>query len=195
MKYSDDNYQCNIISLYDSLKQLRQNNVIAYPTESVFGLGCDPDNKSAVMKLIQLKNRCIKKGFILVAANYHQLKPYLLEDKISILHKKKFFSLWPGHTTLLLPAKHTIPYWLVGNSSLIAVRITNHSLLKKLCLNFGKPIISTSANITGSLPCRTKKDFFQQFGNKIQLLTGKLGVKKNPSNIINILTGEIIRHG
>ncbi|XRX42701.1 MAG: Sua5/YciO/YrdC/YwlC family protein [Buchnera aphidicola (Eriosoma harunire)] len=185
----------NLISLTDTVKELQKNNVIVYPTESMFGLGCDPDSYSAVMKLLHMKKRNIYKGFILISAYYRQLQPYILERKISINHKKKMFSHWPGHITFLLPANDHVPYWLVGRSNFIAARITKHPIVRKLCIRFGKALISTSANITGKPPCLKIQDIYRQFGRSIAFLNGAIGRQRNPSQIINIITGEIIRRG
>ncbi|CAL4325041.1 Threonylcarbamoyl-AMP synthase [Buchnera aphidicola (Eriosoma lanigerum)] len=185
----------SVYTVSDVVNQLNKKKIIAYPTESVFSLGCDPDSKSAIFSLIKLKNRNINKGFILIAAHYDQLKPYILEKKILLSHKKILSSYWPGHKTFLLPANDNVPYWLNGNSSFIATRITNHKVVKNLCSLFGKPIISTSANLTGLLPCRTVEEFYKQFGKNIMLLRGPLGINKKPSSIFNLITGEIVRYG
>ncbi|CAL4323564.1 Threonylcarbamoyl-AMP synthase [Buchnera aphidicola (Chaitophorus sp. 3695)] len=180
-----------LFSLKNCIKKLHQNEVIAYPTESVFGLGCNPDSEIAVKKLLFIKNRNINKGFILISYHYNQLIPYIIEKKILkkkhlLLNKKKFF-------TYLVPAHSKVPIWLTGNSKLIAVRITQHKLIKNLCLYFNKPIISTSANISGEKPCKNIKQVKKIFGKNFPILNGFLGNKKKPSKIINLLTGEIVR--
>jgi L-threonylcarbamoyladenylate synthase len=180
-----------LFSLKDCVNKLNQNEVIAYPTESVFGLGCNPDSKIAVKKLLSIKNRNINKGFILISCHYSQLIPYIVESKILkkkylLLNKKNFF-------TYLVPAHSSVPHWLTGNSKFIAVRITQHKLIKDLCFYFKKPIISTSANISGKKPCKTIKEVKNVFGKFFPVLNGLLGNKKKPSKIINLLTGEIVR--
>ncbi|MCW5197509.1 Sua5/YciO/YrdC/YwlC family protein [Buchnera aphidicola] len=178
-------------SLQICIQKLNQNEVIAYPTESVFGLGCNPDSEVAVKKLLFIKNRTINKGFILVSYHYNQLIPYIIEKKILqkkhlLLNKKQFL-------TYLVPAHSKVPIWLTGNSKLIAVRITQHKLIKNLCFYFNKPIISTSANISGEKPCETITQVKKIFGQDFPILNGFLGNKKKPSKIINLLTGEVIR--
>lgn len=181
-------------SLLYCIKMLHHGNVIAYPTESMFGLGCDPNNKEAVKKLLFLKKRSIEKGFILVASNFNQVKMYINENNLSKEQKKKIFFYWPGPFTFLLPAKHNVPYWLTGKFNTIAVRISAHMGIIKLCNTFGKAIISTSANISNMNPCMTPEEIFRCFGKDFPLLSGKIGNKKNPSRIINIINGKIIRH-
>ncbi|CAL4325539.1 Threonylcarbamoyl-AMP synthase [Buchnera aphidicola (Protaphis terricola)] len=181
-------------SLISCIQHLYSKKVIAYPTESMFGLGCDPDSKKAVRNLLILKKRSIEKGFILVSSNYKQIKKYIDETKISINQKKIMFKLWPGPVTFLLPSNPLVPYWLTGRFNTIAVRISNHFSIIKLCNIFGKPLISTSANFSNMPPCRTKRDVLKNFGEKFPLLNGKIGNEKNPSKIINIIDGKLIRY-
>ncbi|CAL4043752.1 Threonylcarbamoyl-AMP synthase [Buchnera aphidicola (Anoecia corni)] len=182
-----------LISIRKSIQLLKKKNIIFYPTESVFGLGCDPENKSAVYKILFIKNRNINKGFILVAHNYNQVEHYIEYSRLKIC-KKQLFSYWKNMNTVLLPSKNSVPYWITGDSNLIAIRISNHSVIKKICTRFGKPIISTSANISGKTPCKTLLELKEQFGNTINIVKGSLGSNKNPSNIINAITQEYVRY-
>ncbi|WP_343189014.1 L-threonylcarbamoyladenylate synthase [Buchnera aphidicola (Chaitoregma tattakana)] len=181
-------------NLKKCVRALKDGNVIAYPTESVFGLGCDPDNKDAVMKLLKIKKRSIDKGLIIISSNYAYLKKYVYTKEVSEKNIKKFYKFWPGNFTLLHPAKNTVPIWITGFSKLVAVRITNNVYVKSLCKNFGKAIISTSANLHGLKPCINVKEIFRQFGNRVHILHGCVGLSKNTSTIINIVNGEYIRH-
>ncbi|MDE5285508.1 MAG: Sua5/YciO/YrdC/YwlC family protein, partial [Buchnera aphidicola] len=135
------------------VKILRQQNVIAYPTESMFGLGCDPSSKNAVDKLLNLKKRKIDKGFILVASDYNQVQMYLNEKKISCLQKKKMFLHWPGPVTFVVPASTLAPFWITGKFNTVAIRISKHIPIIQLCRMFGKAIVSTSANVSSMPPC------------------------------------------
>lgn len=183
-------------SLKKCIFALKKKSIIAYPTESVFGLGCDPDSKDAVFNLLILKRRPIEKGFILIAANYQQLIPYIEESKLSYLHIKKILSYSSNlSTTWIVPVSSKTPYWIKGNFNSIAIRIINHIGTKKLCLAFKKPLISTSANILGETPCRTFKDVQKKFGKNFPLLMENTGNRKNPSEIRNIYTNELIRAG
>lgn len=178
-------------SLKYCVKKLNKNKVIAYPTESIFGLGCNPDSKVAVNKLLFLKKRNLNKGLILISGNYDQLKPYIIEKKIknkkNILLKNKFF------ITYLVPAKLNVPFWLTGNSKYIAIRITKNKFAKNLCLFYKKPIVSTSANLSGEKPCLNREEIRNIFGKNFPILNGFLGNKKKPSKIVNLLTGDILR--
>ncbi|WP_422667569.1 Sua5/YciO/YrdC/YwlC family protein [Buchnera aphidicola] len=172
---------------------LQKNNVIAYPTESMFGLGCNPMSKIAVEKLLYLKNRSIEKGFILVGSNYSQIKIYLNELKLSKQQKKNMFLYWPGPFTFLVPANSLVPFWLTGKFNTIAVRISAHAGIIELCNMFGGALISTSANISNMKPCLTSESVLKEFGSNFPLLYGKIGNETHPSKIINIINGKLIR--
>lgn len=169
--------------------------VIAYPTEAVFGLGCDPDCESAILQVLKLKQRPIEKGLILIADNFSQLVPYVDENKITTEQKAKMFASWPGAVTWVLPKNVNALYCLTGKFDSIAVRVTDHPLVKQLCQQFGKPLVSTSANLSGLAPCRTVSEVEQQFGYHFPVLMGETGKRINPSEIRDIQTGNIIRQG
>jgi len=171
-----------------------QGGIIAYPTEAVFGLGCDPDNQQAIKKILTLKKRPQKKGLILLAGDYQQLLPYI-DDK-AIPQDKRFsiLSRWPGHVTQLMPAHKNISPLLCGQFDTIAVRVTNHPDIIELCQQTGKPIISTSANLMGQVETKTWQEVEQIFSQNIDYIikSKTLGFTK-PSTIINALSGAIIR--
>lgn len=186
---------CHIYtSLVKCIDFLNKNYIIAYPTEAVFALGCNPDSDDAIINLLKLKHRSQNKGLILIAASYNQLIPYINECRLSDFQKQKIFSLWPGFITFLVPARSNVSNWITGSSNLIAVRVTTHPVVKRLCLHYGKPIISTSANVTGMPESRTVKDVIQYFGSNIPILNGNIGGFLYPSQIFNILTGEYVRN-
>lgn len=123
---------------------LAQGGVLAYPTEAVWGLGCDPFNASAVQTILNLKKRSADKGLILVGANISQFD-FLLSSLGSEL-RATLQASWPGHTTWLVPHHNRVPYNLCGEHSTIALRVSAHPLVQALCLLYGGPIVSTSAN-------------------------------------------------
>lgn len=112
---------------------LKQDKVIAYPTEAVFGVGCDPDSETAVTRLLELKQRPIDKGLILIAANFDQLKPYIDDSMLTDAQRDAIFACWPGPVTFVFPAAITTPRWLTGRFDSLAVRVTDHPLVVALC--------------------------------------------------------------
>jgi len=176
----------------EAVQILQQGGVIAYPTEAVFGLGCDPDNHQAVEKLLAIKQRSRDKGLILIAADFQQLRPYLAEIDSSL--KAKILTTWPGPVTWLWPAKPAVSSLLRGAHETIAVRVTAHPIAAALCLTFGGPVVSTSANLSGQPPTRTAEEVRSQFGDQLDyVLDGEIGGLSRPSQIRDAVTGEIIR--
>lgn len=174
---------------------LKQNKVIAYPTEAVFGLGCDPDSQDAVESLLILKQRSWKKGLILIAANLQQLTPYIDTSLLSAEQMQRVLATWPGPVTWIMPVKKNVPKWLTGEFDTLAVRVSAHSVVQMLCQQFGKPLVSTSANLSGMAPCRTYDEVINQFGYDFPVIDANVGERENPSEIRDALTGELIRQG
>jgi L-threonylcarbamoyladenylate synthase len=123
---------------------LHQGGVIAYPTEAVWGLGCDPFNATAVFNLLALKKRLPQKGVILVAATLQQFD-FILSD-LPTPQYELLQQSWPGPITWLVPNNGTIPYWISGDHNSVALRVSAHPLVNALCRAYGGPIVSTSAN-------------------------------------------------
>lgn len=171
---------------------LNQGGIIAYPTEAVYGLGCDPFNQQAVMQLATIKRRPIAKGFILIAANWQQV-----EDLVQPLSKEvvdRVFSTWPGPVTWVFPASARSPIWVRGDHPGIAIRLTAHPIARELCLEFGKPIISTSANREGAAPAGNDIQVKKYFSQELDfIVTGETGGLLKPTEIRDALTGNIIR--
>ena len=184
----------NKFAIHKAANILHQGGLIAYPTEAVFGLGCDPLNVNALQKLLQVKNRSASKGLILVAANFIQLEPFL--DDIDTQTFDRVMSDWPGPVTWLLPANIHAPKILRGKFHLQAVRISAHPVVQALCESFGSAIVSTSANFSSRPPARTALGAQLRFREKIDYVVHeKVGELKQPSEIRNGITGEIVRPG
>lgn len=171
---------------------LQQGGVIAYPTEAVYGLGCDPQNLNAVKKILSLKQRSRDKGLILVAANFEQLQPYLKPLDQAILDK--VLPTWPGPVTWLIPAKETVSEYLKGEFTTLAVRVSNHPVVKELCEKFNGAIVSTSANIATEEAARTAEQVRTIFRDDVDLIIeGETDLKASPSEIRDAVTDKIIR--
>ncbi len=185
-------------SIKHAAKTVKKGGIIAYPTEAVFGLGCDPDNEIAINTLLHLKQRTADKGLILLASDYAQLLPYVDDELLKkTLGKVKYNSIivrWPDAVTLLLPAKNNISTLLTGIFDTIAVRITDHPDVVVLCQEMGKAIISTSANISNQPPAKTWQQAEKQFQHTVDfIIKGETSGLMKPSVIMNPLTQEIIR--
>ncbi|VXA56887.1 putative ribosome maturation factor (dsRNA-binding protein) (RimN) [Acinetobacter proteolyticus] len=184
-------------SISEAAHLLKQGQVLAYPTEAVWGLGCDPFNEQAFQEILELKHRPIEKGVILLAGHLDQVE-HLLQDLNADLRQQVIAS-WSNRleteraTTWLLPADQSIPTWIKGQHPLVAVRVTTHPLCMALCQQFGGFIVSTSANPAGLAPAQHLDDAQAYFGNNLNYLQGDLGLSREPSRILNALTGEVVR--
>ncbi|MFT4927177.1 MAG: L-threonylcarbamoyladenylate synthase [Phenylobacterium sp.] len=173
---------------------LHQGDVIAYPTEAVYGLGCDPDNQQAVEQLLAIKQRPISKGLILIAADYAQLQPYINDSLLSAVQKSALSSSWPGPTTWVIPAADHTPKWLTGRFDTLAVRVSAHPVVRQLCRQFAKPLVSTSANLTNQPAISDIAVLQQQLGDKVShIVPGSPNPDLMPSQIIDALSGIVYR--
>jgi len=173
---------------------LRRGEVIAYPTEAVYGLGCDPSSEAAVRHILQLKNRRQEAGLILVADSLERLSPFVRPVTREQLAAAK--ATWPGPVTWLFPRARSVPDWLAGNHSTIAVRVSEHPVCISLCRAFGGAIVSTSANPAAAEPATEPGKVIEYFGNAIAgVVEGSLGANRQPSEIRDLATGAVIRAG
>lgn len=171
---------------------VRAGGVVAYPTEAVFGLGCDPLNEHAVRRLLALKRRPVHKGLILIAASFEQLSALL--QPLTPADQTRLAATWPGPCTWLIPTQPTTPRWLRGHHDTLAVRVTAHPLAAALCRACGHPLVSTSANLSGRPPARSALAVRRQLGQRIDyLLTGALGGALKPTEIRDLKTERLVR--
>jgi len=178
--------------LRQAARCIHQGGLIAYPTEAVYGLGCDPLDGEAVWQLLKIKGRPLDKGLILIAADFDQLRPFVLPLPAEAL--QPLFASWPGPHTWLLPAAENLPYWLSGGRTTVAVRVTAHPLAAALCRACNSPLVSTSANRAGQPPQRTALGVQRTFGGEVDcILHGNTGGLKRPTAIRHAVTGERIR--
>ncbi|MDP3705046.1 MAG: L-threonylcarbamoyladenylate synthase [Legionellaceae bacterium] len=176
--------------LDDARQYVRQGLVIAYPTEAVYGLGCDPFNESAVLRIMALKQRSINQGLIVLIADWSQL--YSLVGPVTDESMERVRASWPGATTWVFPKSTQIPSWLSGQHPSVAIRMTSHPIAAQLC-NDG-PLVSTSANIHGQEPARNVIQLQLQFPDGIDgVVSGDLGQASQPSAIYDVLTGVRLR--
>lgn len=172
-------------------RHLQQGGVIAYATESCFGLGCDPRNARAVRRILRLKGRPQSRGLILIAGKINQIKRYIAP--LDAAQNEVLMQEWPGPTTFLLPAKSDVPRYLRGRHDNIAVRVTAHASAAALCNVLGMALVSTSANRSGKRPMKTYASCARAFGRSVMVLRGRIGQRKRPSTIKDFTSGKIVR--
>ncbi len=175
-----------------AVKTLRNGGLIAYPTEAVYGFGCDPFNSTAVYRLLGLKRRQPVKGFILVASEWSQIEHLTKPLPPQVLAHVQ--STWPGPITWLFPVSDLVPTWIKGHFSKIALRISAHPIVRELCDHFCGPIVSSSANLEGDPPKRDYRSTTIAFKNSIDFIVqGNVSGAQRPTMIRDAMTDELIR--
>ena len=180
------------VNLNEAANIIRQGGVIAYPTESCFGLGCDPTNIAAVSRVLKIKRRPRSKGLIIIADHYSKLRKYV--ESIPPHTRDEIFSSWPGPHTWLLPARKNVSTWIRGEHDSIAVRVTGHHQARTLCRAAGIAIVSTSANYSGRVAHRSFSLLALTMGAEVDgILQGRIGTGRSQSDIRDSKTGIYIR--
>jgi len=175
-----------------AVSALRAGGVIAYPTEGVWGLGCDPSDPAAVLRLLALKHRVMAKGLLLVAADIEQFAPYLIG--LSAERQQRLRDSWPAPLTWLVPNNGAAPDWICGTHTGVALRVSAHPLVAALCCAFGGPLVSTSANPSGRRAALTAVQVRRYFGNDLDfILNGELGGQRGPTPIRDLITDKFVR--
>mgnify|MGYP001554130272 FL=1 len=177
----------------EAIRIITAGGVIAYPTDTVYGLGCDPLNAAAVLHLLELKQRGIAQGVILVAGHWRQLQPFLQDLKPAT--EKRVTKDTGKPVTWLLPARPDVPVWLRGRHDTLAVRVTHHPAVTGLCGRWNGPLVSTSANRHGRKPAASALEIHRAFGNSLDYVLNGPGGTGRPSEIRDGLTGRVLRNG
>lgn len=180
------------LHLEAAVRTLAAGGVVAYPTEAVWGLGCEPLNAHACARILAIKHRARGKGFILIASDFEQVRPFVRDLPRAKLAPA--LETWPGPYTWLLPAAGGVPELLTGGRGTIAVRVTAHPVASALCAAYGSAIVSTSANLSGHRPARSALQLRTRLRGRVdEILPGETGGLAAPTPIRDLATGEVIR--
>jgi L-threonylcarbamoyladenylate synthase len=173
---------------------LHRGGVIAYPTEAVWGLGCDPFDEAAVERLLALKQRDVAKGLILIAGALDQFDDLLDWDALPADRAAAVHASWPGPHTWIVPASTRVPRWITGAHDGVAVRVSAHPQVIALCAAFGGPLVSTSANPSGAAPPRALGEFAPDLLARLDgVVEGATGGLANPTGIRDARSGSVLR--
>lgn len=173
---------------------LRRGGVLAYPTEAVWGLGCDPFDEAAVQRLLALKQRPVEKGMILIAGAFDQFDGLLDWDALPAARREAVLDSWPGPNTWIVPATVRVPRWITGAHQGVAVRVSAHPEVIALCAAFGGPLVSTSANFTGQPPAFRRNALDPALLTTIDgVMAGETGGLAAPTAIRDALTDAHLR--
>ena len=201
-------------SVVEAARWLQKGQLLAYPTESVWGIGCDPFNQQAVEQLLAIKQRPLEKGMIVVTDSVSRLK--MLLNSLNEDQRQQVLVSWRNDTdsdvnskqahTWLLPLSEnlpvSIPAWITGAHHSVAVRVIDHPLVQQLCrqvVSVHNPygfVVSTSCNPSGQPPALTLSQaqaYFSDSNEQVGYLKGETLGYQLPSQISNARTGQVIR--
>lgn len=182
------------LSISDAVAALQRGGVIAYPTEAVWGLGCDPFDQAAVLRLLAIKQREVAKGLILIAAARAQLDGLLDWSALPTDRIAAVDASWPGPSTWIVPATARVPTWITGAHRGVAVRVSAHPIVAALCEKFGGPLVSTSANRAGQPPAFARDALDPELVVQLDgVCTGETGGLASPTAIRDAATGAVLR--
>lgn len=180
--------------LREAARTLAAGGIVAYPTEAVYGLGCDPLDADAVGHLLAIKRRPVGCGLILIGARFAHIAPFV--GALSDAARARLAQGWPGPHTWLVPPGDAVPDWICGDHERVALRLTAHPVAAALCEAFAGAIVSTSANRHGEPAARSALGVRLRFGAAIDcVLDGATGPLARPTPIRDALTGRILRAG
>ncbi len=175
---------------------LREGGVIVYPAETVYGLGCDPWNREARERIVRLKHRDSARSMLLLADSREMVET--VAGPLAPLAARLAEAFWPGPLTLVLRPERELPVWLYGPTGGVAFRVTLSAVSRAIIREFGKPVISTSANISGEPPAATYEDALRLFGGAVDLVVnGVESLSGVPSTVADVTSGrvELLREG
>lgn len=173
---------------------LRNGGVVAYPTEGVYGLGCDPHDEDAVRHLFALKQRPSEQGVLLIAADIEQILPWVERSAVPDTVMRSVYATWPGPHTWIFPPSPEVPDWVRGAHAGIALRVTAHAPAAALARAFGGAIVSTSANPHGYAPASDAARVAQLFpAGLAAIVDAPLGGLNQPTPIRDAVSGATIR--
>ena len=182
------------LSVVDAAARLHAGGVIVYPTEAVWGLGCDPFDEAAVLRLLTLKQRAVDKGLILVAGALEQFEGLLDWERLPTDRREAVFASWPGPHTWIVPATGRVPHWITGAHDGVATRVSAHPTVVALCAAFGGPIVSTSANLSGAPPAFARAELDPALLAACDGVTeGETGGLAAPTGIVDARSGARLR--
>ena len=165
---------------------IKAGKIVAYPTETVYGLGALALEKSTVEKVIALKQMTLIKPISLAVSNFSMLETVAFEEDVDLLHQ-----LLPGPITVLLRKKDIVPDMLTAGAHLVGIRFPSHKVARALIDSVGAPITSTSANVTSAQPATSARDVNISVSCVIDGGKAILG----PSTVVDLVNRVVVRRG
>jgi len=174
--------------LRDAALVLRNGGVVIYPTETVYGLGCEPSDPDATRRVCEIKGRA-DKPLPLICADTTSARRVV---EFNSSAEKLVERFWPGPLSLVLPTKVEYPTWVTHHKTTLAVRVPGHEAARRLAGLCGGVLVSTSANRSGEAPSRTAQGAIEQIGSKVDIVVdGGITPGGEPSTVLDLSSEEL----
>ena len=190
---SVDTSECSLREneLVEAISCLQEGGIVAHACEGVWGLACDPYDKTAVQRVLDIKNRDVSKGLLVIGGT-----AAVFEEELSRLQTRQRQVVemsWPGPSSWVVFTDR-YPSWVTGDKGNIGIRVPGHRQARALAAGFGGAIVSTSANRSGKPSLTEYSSVIGEFGGRVDfVLSGKIAGKTGPSTIRIAETGELLR--
>jgi L-threonylcarbamoyladenylate synthase len=181
-------------SLHEAATTIRMGGVIAYPTETFYGLGCEPSDPDATMRICRIKERA-ENPLPLICSDVETAKLVVEFNPVAEKLAKRF---WPGPLTLVLPSKVTYPMWVTHGKTTLGIRVSSNKTAQRIASLSGGVIVSTSANKSGKPPHNNAQDVIKEIGREVDIVVdGGYTPGGEPSTVLDLSGDElwIIRGG
>jgi L-threonylcarbamoyladenylate synthase len=177
-------------------KVIRGGGVVLYPTDTIYGLGCDPFNQTAVRRILKIKKRPVEKGMLVLIPGLEWLEKLSVQTDSGVLQICERF--WPGPLTVLLAATPKLSPELTGSEGKIGIRWPANLFLQAWMEKIPGPLVSTSANLSGRKMVESAAELSKQFGSQIELfIQSRETMEGTASTVLDLTTRppEIVRRG
>jgi len=198
VKVNINNLRDSVDALVDAVRVIKMGGAIIYPTDTVYGIGCDATNKEAVDRLFRIKKRPLTKPMPVIARDMDMVKELAWFDTKT---EKILEKIWPGPVTVVLHKKHSLPDIVTADKLTVGIRVPDYKLIHYLMEVAGVPLVATSANISGEQPSHKIKDVLTQMDKELPqadlVLDGGDLSGSEPSTVLDLSSDEpkIIRIG
>ncbi|OKY75730.1 MAG: threonylcarbamoyl-AMP synthase [Desulfobulbaceae bacterium DB1] len=192
LQINTDNPQQRLID--QAVEALRQGAIIAYPTDTVYGIGCDIFNQKAVKKIYQIKKRDKAKPFSFICADLKDVSQYCFLSNTAYKLMKKSL---PGPYTFVLPAMKIVPKIMMTKQKTVGIRVPDNNICRYLVNSLGNPLLTTTASCEEERDPLDAYDVENNLGNLVDLIIDSPCPPPAPSSVISLVTElpEILRFG
>lgn len=173
---------------------LRSGGVIAYPTDTVYGIGCDIFNKKAIERIYQIKRRPKYKPFSFICADLKNISEY---GRVSNFAYRVMRKLLPGPYTFILEGSNLVPKLMLTRRRTVGIRVPNHEVCLAIVRALGHPLLTTSAAVSDSEPINDPQEIDKKMGAALDAVVDGGVLYSSPSSVVSLIgdTPEIIRAG